>query len=121
MQKNGKKNFVATISGLAVGTINGMLGAGGGMLVVPVYQNIFQHNSKKAHATAIITILPVCVISAIGYICAGVVEIKPLFLVMIGSVIGAIIGTFLLKKIRSNIITIIFYCLMFISGIFMFL
>lgn len=121
MKSSKKRNLFAIIGGICVGAVNGALGAGGGMLVVPIYQKIFKFESKRAHATAIITILPVCLVSAIGYIVAGNVETEPLFLVMIGSLIGAIIGTFLLKKIRSKIISITFYLLMFVAGIFMFL
>ena len=121
MNKKTKNNLFAASGGLFVGAVNGMLGAGGGMLVVPIYQKFFDMPSKRAHATAIITILPVSLISAVWYICEGVVEIKPLLLVMLGSIVGAIVGTFLLKKLKSTIVSILFYLLMFVAGIFMFL
>lgn len=121
MNKKTKNNLFAASGGLFVGAVNGMLGAGGGMLVVPIYQKLFDMPSKRAHATAIITILPVSLISAVWYICKGVVEIKPLLLVMLGSIVGAIVGTFLLKKLKSTIVSILFYLLMFVAGIFMFL
>ena len=119
--KKKKEFWVGTASGLAVGAVNGFFGAGGGMIVVPLLQKIFQLESKKAHATAIITILPISLVSAATYVVAGIVETKPLLFVLLGSVVGALVGTFLLCKLKSQIISIVFYLLMFVAGIFMIL
>lgn len=121
MKSKSKKTILTIGSGIFVGVVNGLLGAGGGMLVVPIYEHLYSVPSKKAHATAILTILPISAISAIGYIAKGAIKIEPLFLVMIGSMAGGFLGTFLLKKLKSKIISIIFYLAMFLCGLMMIL
>ena len=57
--------------GVGVGFINGFLGAGGGMLLVPIVILILKMQIKVAHATAILIILPICLISGVFYIING--------------------------------------------------
>jgi uncharacterized protein len=66
--KNGIKiisrgSFLGSLSGL----LNGLLGAGGGMVIVPMLEK----NGLKpanAHATSIAVIVPLCVLSACFYL-----------------------------------------------------
>lgn len=121
VKANAKTTIMSFGSGVFVGVVNGLLGAGGGMLVVPIYEHLYSLPSKKAHATAILTILPISAISAISYIAHGAVKLEPLFLVMAGSIAGGLFGTFLLSKLKSTIITILFYLAMFVCGLLMIL
>lgn len=116
-----KKNLLSVLSGAAVGVVNGFLGAGGGMIVVPLYSKVLKIDSKKSHATAVITILPICAVSSVVYIASGVVKIMPLLWVTIGSIIGAVIGAFLLCKLKSKIVSFVFYSLMLFAGVLMLL
>ena len=66
-KKKRLQNFYAVLGGLAVGFANGFFGAGGGMLAVPVLTFIMGLEEKKAHATALLIILPLSIISSIIY------------------------------------------------------
>ena len=57
--------------GAAIGFINGFLGAGGGMLLVPLIIPLLKMDTKVAHATAILIILPICLVSGIIYSIKG--------------------------------------------------
>lgn len=116
-----KYNLLCVAGGSVVGVINGFLGAGGGMIVVPLYSKVLNIENKKSHATAVLTILPICAISSIAYITSGVVELMPTIWVTIGSLIGALVGTFLLCKLKTKIISIMFNGLMLAAGIMMIL
>ncbi|MBQ8468571.1 MAG: sulfite exporter TauE/SafE family protein [Clostridia bacterium] len=116
--KRKKKNWLLAACGLIVGAVNGLFGAGGGMLVVPVFSIVEKLEQKKSHATAVITMLPICLFSSIGYLASGVVEFKPLIFVMMGSIVGGLVGAFALCKIKNDFLVIIFYILMIFAGVF---
>ena len=60
--------------GLLSGTVNGLLGAGGGMLIVPALKK--ETEIKKAHATTVAVIMPMCIVSSILYITSGRVTLS---------------------------------------------
>ena len=115
------KNIVVVFLGSIVGFINGMLGGGGGSLVVPIYQSLLNMEQKKAHANAIITILPLCIVSSIVYVFRGNYNYYNVGLISIGVFLGGVLGTFILKKANNDILTLVFYVIMFYAGIRSFL
>lgn len=119
MDKNIKDVLIMVAAGLFIGFVNGFLGAGGGMLLVPFLTLLLKMDSKVAHSTAVFVIAPICLISGITYIIKGVIDWKILLPVAIGTLVGGVVGTFLLKKFSSNVISIIFWCVMIFSGVWM--
>ena len=105
--------------GFFVGFINGFLGAGGGMLLVPCIIAILKMDAKVAHATAILIILPICVASGIVYIVKGIFDFTIFLPCLIGTILGGVTGTLILRKLKSQIVTIIFSLVMIIAGTFM--
>lgn len=114
---NFKFIFLSILTGLMVGFINGFMGAGGGMLVVPILMWLFKFESKIAHSTAVFVILPICLVSGITYLVKGIIDYNILWPVLIGTIIGGVIGTFALKKINSKILSLIFFGLMIFAGV----
>ena len=119
MNKSLKVIFSILI-GACIGFINGFLGAGGGVLLVPFLSFALQKETKIAHATAILIMLPVSVISAVIYIIKGQFDFMVTLPVFIGSCVGAIVGALLLKKLNSSIIVVIFSLVLIASGIYIF-
>lgn len=118
-KKVSKKQVLFSIlAGVMVGFVNGFLGAGGGMLVVPLLRLIFKQSPKVAHSTAVLVILPICLVSGVVYLLSGTVQISVLWPVAIGTFCGGLIGTFLLCKLKNNVITILFSVVMIGAGIF---
>ena len=93
------------------------MGAGGGMVLVPLLCWLFKMTNKTAHATAVFVIMPICLVSGITYLLKGIVDYKILLPVGIGTAIGGVIGTFALKKLNNTIIGLIFYGVMIFSGV----
>ena len=102
--------------GVGVGFINGFLGAGGGMLLVPLIILILKLPTKVAHATAILIILPICVASGVAYIVNGAFSLKVFLPCLIGTIVGGVLGTFILSKLKNNVITAIFSVVMIAAG-----
>ncbi len=107
------KNF---ISGFVIGTINILLGAGGGMLTVPLYKKM-NMTQKQAQINAVATILPITIASAIIYIINGDVKISDSYIYLIPGLIGSIIGTFIIKKVTNKFLTIVFSVFMIWAGL----
>ena len=118
--KKWVKNVLSIIVGAFIGFINGFLGAGGGVLLVPFLRFVLGEETKTAHASAILIMLPISIVSAIVYILRGQFDFSVTLPVLIGSAVGGITGAFLLKKLKSNIIIIIFSIVLIASGIYMF-
>ena len=86
--KSNIRNLI--ICGCAVGTANSVFGGGGGMLAVPLLEQT-GISSQKAHATAILVILPVSILTFILYAIRGIYD----FSVLIPTALGVTVGGFL--------------------------
>ncbi len=111
--KNGIK---IVIFGILIGVVNGLLGAGGGMLAVPLLQNLGL-DSKTAHANAVAVILPITVISAILYLFKDYVNLSSAFIYIPTGALGAVIGSIFLKKIPTKLLKKLFAGFMLYAGI----
>ena len=117
ISKNKKNNvWLAVLTGGAAGVANGLFGGGGGMLVVPMLSNLLKYESKKAHATAILIILPLSIVSGLLYFLFGNVDFNTGIPVIIGAVVGGAIGALLLSKLSTKFIVYIFCLLMAVAG-----
>lgn len=116
MKKKTKQNFTRAFLGIAIGFVNGILGAGGGMLAVPALQKL-GFSQKESHTNAIAVILPITLISAIFYILNGYVKLKSSLIYMPTGLLGALLGTYFLKKISGKWLKRIFGILMIYAGI----
>lgn len=107
-------------SGFVIGTINILLGAGGGMLTVPLYKRMGMEQ-KEAQINAVATILPITFISAVIYVLNGSVNISDTYMYLLPGLAGSIFGTFIIKKTSNNILTVIFALFMIWAGVRLFL
>lgn len=103
--------------GAAAGVLNGLLGAGGGLVVVPMLLAL-SINPQKAHATSIAIILPLSLFSiAISLISGAYVDWLMLLKLIPAGLIGAAVGGMLLPKIKGIWLTKIFGAIMIYSGL----
>lgn len=111
-----KKNTIFLFGGLLIGIINGLLGAGGGMLAVPLLSKYALMDQRTAQANSVAVIFPLTVFSAIMYIVKESVEISSALIFIPGGVVGAVLGTYVLKKIPNNILKKVFAIFMIWAG-----
>ncbi len=116
MKPKTKQNLLTAALGTGIGMVNGILGAGGGMLAVPLLKKI-GFNQKESHINAIAVILPITLVSAIMYLLKDLVNIKDSLVYMPTGLLGAVAGTYLLKKISPVWLKRIFGGLMIYAGI----
>ena len=58
-----KKHFGAGIAGLFAGAVNGLFGAGGGMVLVPLLTGVTKLEDDEVFPSSVSIILPICLIS----------------------------------------------------------
>lgn len=114
-------NFLKKIfAGTLIGSVNIVLGAGGGMLTVPLYKKMGM-DQKQAQINAVGTILPITIISSIIYLINGNVNFRNTYIYLIPGLIGSVIGTFVIKKTSNKFLTAAFALFMIWAGVRLFL
>lgn len=112
-----KKTWIKIICGTFVGLLNGLFGGGGGMVVVPVLKDVLKYETKKAHASAIFIILPLCITSVITYLLNNTYNFSHFLPVTVGVVLGGVVGALLLSKLKGKIINIVFIIFLIAAGV----
>ena len=112
-----KKYILYSLTGALSGIINGLFGAGGGMIVVPALEHVLKKETKTAHATAIAVILPISAVSAFFYLKSGFFDLNTALIVGIPSIVGGICGAIFLKKASNNLIRTLFALSIIITGV----
>ena len=127
-----QKNFLLITGGIAAGFINGLLGAGGGILLVFIMGLILPATGNGANdalapdkrdifANALAAMLPVTVVSVISYAARGDIHLDGAETYVFPAVIGGIGGAWLQDKLRFETVRRMFAILVIISGIAMLL
>ena len=117
----GQKRSIAgqILCGVALGAANSLFGGGGGMLAVPMLQKT-GWQEKSAHATAILLILPVSLLSFIFYVFRGFYNPDVLIPTALGVTAGGFLGAAFLQKLPVKTVSFLFAILQATAGIFLF-
>ena len=105
--------------GVAVGMANSLFGGGGGMIAVPMLSGTGM-SEKRAHATAILLILPVSFVSFLFYAFRGFCDFSVLIPTALGVSVGGALGAKLLGKLPVKTVNLLFAALQAAAGVFLF-
>ena len=97
--------------------ISGFFTAVGGLILVPAFVYILKMNEKTSRATSILCILPMVIVTAIFYNNSHFINWNIALKCALGGVIGAILGTKLLKKIPDKYLKITFIIFLLYAGV----
>lgn len=100
MEKQTVKKWLPYPMGAVVGLLNGLFGAGGGMVGVPMLRALGLE-TKQCHATCIAIILPLAAASGILYLNAGSFELGDTWIYLPGGIAGALAGAWLLPRLKT--------------------
>lgn len=114
-----KQIILLVLVGVFGGVINGLFGAGAGLLLVPLIQFVSKLDEKKVHATTLGCVMLMCISSSVVFFVHKQIDYKLTLWCFIGSLAGAILGTFLLQKFKNKVVNIIFSCLLVVAGVLM--
>lgn len=109
-------------AGLAAGVVNGLLGAGGGIIAVwALNWALGKHISDRrdSFANALVTMLPVSAVSAVGYGLRGLADSRELGILVVPALLGGFCGALILDKIDIKWLRMIFAGVIIYSGVSM--
>lgn len=89
MSKNGLRYALA---GGAAGVVNGLLGGGGGSVLVPLLTGPCGMEQRRAFATSVAVILPLCALSAGLYFTRGGLDWRQALPYLLGGTLGGWAG-----------------------------
>lgn len=88
------------VSGGAAGLVNGFFGGGGGMLLVPLLSRWLKLGDRRAFATSVAIILPLCALSSVIYLLRGGLDPETALPYLIGGALGGILGGKLFQRVN---------------------
>ena len=103
--------------GFLAGLISGFFTAGGGLILVPAFVYILKMDEKTSRATSILCILPMVIVTAIFYNNSHFINWDIALKCALGGVIGASLGTKLVKKIPDKYLKITFIIFLLYAGV----
>ena len=95
-----KKTAWFAVAGGAAGLVNGFFGGGGGMILVPLLAGKCGLDQRKAFATSVAVILPLCVLSALLYFLRGSLDLSQALPYLLGGALGGWLGGRWFKGVR---------------------
>lgn len=116
------RRHVLLLGGLAAGFVNGLLGAGGGIIIVWILEKALggmARDGKDIFANALAVMLPVSAVSTISYALSGALPSGDITRFLIPAVLGGLLGAFLLDKFSTETTKTLFCALVILSGILM--
>ena len=106
------------ILGLAAGTLSGLIGIGGGIIIIPALVFIFGLSQKMAQGTTLALLIPpIGLLAALTYYKHGFVDVKFAILIILGFIIGSVIGAKFAIKLPTEVLTKVFAISIILIGI----
>ena len=94
-----KKSLGITISGLCAGAVNGLFGAGGGMVLVPLLGKVSHLQEQEIFPASVCIIMPVCIISLLMSTPVEGISLSLQLPYLAGSAAGGLIAGLCGKKV----------------------
>lgn len=85
--------------GLAAGLVNGLFGAGGGMVLVPLMRRLKLAQGRQLFSSAPAIMLPMCVVSIAVYWMNGGVELQQAAPYCAGGLVGGLIAGLIFGRV----------------------
>lgn len=105
------------VAGGLAGLLNGLFGAGGGLVLVPLLISWLKIDEKRAFATSVAIILPLSVISYILFFLWGGRIWQEALPYLLGGIVGGAISIYLFRRISNQWLHQLFGLLILIGGV----
>lgn len=103
--------------GLLAGVVNGLFGAGGGLVLVPLLIGWLGLEEKKAFATSVAIILPLCIASYVMFCVRGGNIWGEALPYLLGGIAGGLLSARLFQKVSAVWLHRLFGALILYGGI----
>lgn len=112
-----KQKRNAYLAGAAAGLVNGFFGGGGGMVLVPLLTERCGLEQRKAFATSVAIILPLCALSSVIYFLRGGLDLCTALPYLAGGLAGGYLGGALFRRLNMDWLRRAFALLILYGGV----
>lgn len=105
------------MAGGLAGLANGFFGGGGGMVLVPLLTRWIGLEERRAFATSVAVILPLCAVSAAVYLFRAEIDLTAALPYLLGGLAGGYLGGRIFKKVPADWLRRIFGVLILYAGV----
>ena len=110
--------ILVIVIGIAAGTLSGLVGVGGGIIIVPALVYFIGFTQKGAQGTSLgVLLLPVGILGVMQYYKQGHIDLKVVGYLSIGFIVGGYFGSKIALNISQESAKKIFAVLMIIIAI----
>lgn len=97
-----RKWWKYVLAGGLAGLANGLFGGGGGSVLVPLLTRVCGMEQRKAFATSVAVILPLCALSVVIYLLRGGMDWNTAWPYLVGGTVGGWLGGRLFRGTRVD-------------------
>lgn len=113
-----RDTILLILGGFAAGTINGLLGAGGGIITVFLFEYLLgREAARDSFAMTTAAVLSFSIVSVIMYCLRGHFDMQASAPYFLPAIAGGVAGACLLGKINTGLLRLIFAGLLIYCGI----
>jgi uncharacterized protein len=109
--------LMLVLVGAVGGLFSGAFGVGGGIVMVPLFVWLLRFDQRRASATSLVAIVPASLVGATIYFANGHVDVVAALSIGAGGVLGALIGTRLLRVLPLTVLRWAFVVLLVAAAV----
>lgn len=104
------------LAGAAGGLVSGLFGGGGGMVLLPLLTKWGSLEPRRAFATCVAVIYPICCVSAAVYLLRVRPALSLVLPYLAGGVAGGILGGLTFRKVPVRVLKLVFALFLLYGG-----
>lgn len=112
-----KETAKYALSGALAGVINGVFGAGGGMVLIPMFCRVCKMEEKNAFATSVSVVLPMSAVSSVIYLLRQDMNFLTALPFLVGGLLGGFVGGRVFKRVPTLWLKRIFALFLLYGGV----
>lgn len=112
-----KKGLKLAVTGALAGAVNGFFGGGGGMVLVPLLRGWIGLEDRRAFATSVAVMLPLCAVSAAAYMLRGGIDLAAAWPYLLGGLAGGVLSGVSYKRVPPKLLVRLFAALVIFGGL----
>lgn len=112
---------LALVAGLLVGSLSGLVGIGGGVVLIPLLVYVFRAEMHVAAGTSLAIVVPTAIMGALVHWNHGNLDLRLAFVIALGAVGGSLLGAWVGDLITGDTLKKIFALILLLISISVFL